>query len=82
MKSQATRLTPAEMENWDHWSALGYRFKPGEKPPMSKVTPPSVATKRPIVDAALGLLIIIKALALIGFWMYTAADMARAVGHG
>lgn len=82
MKSQATRLNPQEQAYWDHWSGKGYKFQPGEKPPLSTVTPPGLATKRPILDAVLGLLLIAKVFALLGFWIYTAADMARVAGHG
>lgn len=82
MKSQATKLNHQEQAYWDHWTSKGYRFKPGEKPPMSTVTPPGLATRRPILDALIGFLIISKVLALLGFWMYKAADLARVAGHG
>ena len=54
MKPQATRCTQKELAYLVYWQQRGYTFGPGEKPPTSTLTPPSMATRRPILDAVLG----------------------------
>lgn len=75
MKSQATRLTPQEMAYWDHWTAKGYTFAPGEKPPMTTLVAPVRRAKRPVLTMVLAMLIIGGALSLFGYWFATAAKL-------
>lgn len=67
MREQATRCTQAELAYLAYWQSKGYTIKPGEPVPHNRVTPPSLATRRPKIDAVLSaLVIIIGALALCG----------------
>jgi hypothetical protein len=75
MKSQATRLTRQEAAYWDHWTAKGHVFQPGEKPPLTTQVAPPRRTKRPILVAALAVLVILATLALFGYWFATAAKL-------
>lgn len=54
MKPQATPYTQKERAYLAYWESRGYTFKRGEKPPTSTLTPPSPATRRPILDALIG----------------------------
>lgn len=75
MKSQATRLTKQEAFFWDHWTAKGHQFKPGEKPPLTTTVSPTQLIKRPILDALLGLAIIVAVIAGLAFWIAKAAKL-------
>lgn len=67
MRNQATRCTPAELAYIAYWQSKGYTIKPGEPVPLNTVTPPSLATRRPVIDAVLsGLVLLVGALALVG----------------
>lgn len=61
----ASRYTPQELADLKYWESQGYTFKPGEKAPASRLTPPSWATRHPKVDAALsGLVLVAGAIVL------------------
>jgi hypothetical protein len=75
MKAQATRLTTQEAAYWDHWTAQGHTFQPGEKPPMTTLVAPTRTIQRPIRDALLGLAIIVGVLGLVGLWFAHAAKL-------
>jgi hypothetical protein len=65
MRNQATRCTQAELAYLAFWESKGYTIKPGEPVPLNTVTPPSFATRRPKIDAALsGLVLLVGAMAL------------------
>lgn len=59
MKTCATKYTKKQMAYLEYWEARGYKFKPGEMPPMSTVTRPSLATRNPKLDAILGCLLLV-----------------------
>lgn len=75
MKSQATRLTRKEAAYWDFWTAQGYRFQPGEKPPLTTLVAPRRPSKRKAAELVLGLAIIAGALSLGGYWLAHAAKL-------
>lgn len=75
MKSQATRLTKLEAAYWDHWTAKGHTFQPGEKPPLTTQAAPTHTIKRPIRDALLGLVVIVATLSLGAYWLAHAAKL-------
>lgn len=75
MKTQATRLTRKEARFWDHWTAKGHRFQPGEKPPLTTLIAPTNTIKHPVRDALLGLVIIVGILSLIAWWIAHAAKL-------
>lgn len=75
MKSQATRYTRKELAYLAYWEARGYRFKRGQKPPMSTDTPPGFAVSNPVTDALCGAFIIVFILGMAGAWVYYAAGL-------
>lgn len=67
MREQATRCTQAELAYLAFWQSKGYTIKPGEPVPLNTLTPPSLATRRPKIDALLsGLVLLVGAMALCG----------------
>lgn len=75
MKSQATRLTRLEAAYWDFWTANGYRFEPGEKPPLTTRVAPRRPRKNKLAIFVLALLIIAFTLSLGGYWLASAAKL-------
>lgn len=75
MKSQATRCTQEELAYLAYWQSKGFTFKRGEPIPLNTVTPPSLATRRPVLDAILALSSILTVLALAAGWLAKAAGL-------
>jgi hypothetical protein len=75
MKSQATRCTQQELAFLAYWQSKGYTFKRGDPVPLNTVTPPSLATRRPVLDVVLALAGIVTVLALAGTWLAKAAGL-------
>jgi hypothetical protein len=75
MKPQATRCTQEELAYLAYWQDKGFTFKPGEPIPLNTVTPPSFATRRPILDALIGGLGVILVLAMAAAWLGKAANL-------
>lgn len=75
MREQATRCSQADLAYLAYWKAKGYDIKPGEPVPHNTLTPPSLATRRPVLDAAIGGAIIVTALAMVGLWIATGAGL-------
>lgn len=75
MREQATRCTQAELAYLAFWESKGYTIKPGEPVPLNTLTPPSLATRRPVLDAAIAGAIILAAMGMIGFWIGKAAGL-------
>jgi len=70
MKPQATRYTSQEWAYLAYWESRGYTFAPGEKPPTSTLTPPSLATRRPILDAVLGAAVLVIGVGgMLALWI-------------
>lgn len=76
MKPQATRCTQKELAYLAHWEARGYTFKRGEKAPTSTLTPPSLATRHPILDAILGASALVIAIGgMMALWIKVGAGL-------
>lgn len=78
MRNQATRCSQADLAYLAYWKAKGYDIKPGEPVPNNTLTPPSLATRRPVLDALLGVAIILAALGMVGLWIAQAAGILGA----
>lgn len=63
MRDQARRCTPQELAYLAYWRSRGYRIAVDEPIPLSTVTPPSLATRRPVLDALLGVLTLVGGVA-------------------
>lgn len=72
MRLQAKRCTRKELAYLSHWRRAGFVIGVNDPIPCT-VTPPSLATRRPALDAMLGGLIVLAALAMVGFWIAKAA---------
>lgn len=75
MRIQATRYTRKQLAYLAHWEAKGYTFAPGEMPPMNTLTPPSLATRRPILDAFAGGCIAVVAVLMGCTWLAAGAGL-------
>jgi len=75
MKAQAKRCTARELAYLLYWRRHGFKLSIDDKIPLSTVTPPSLATRRPVLDAVIGGLIIVGVLTLFGLWIARAAKL-------
>lgn len=75
MKTQAKRCTRKELAYLSHWRRKGFMLTINDQIPLSTLTPPSLATRRPVLDAMLGGVIIVGVLAAFGFWLAKAAKI-------
>lgn len=72
---QATRHTQQELAYLAYWEARGYKFKRGEKPPLSTETPPLRAQEDSLFETALGSLILASIFGgLTVFWLLKAIE--------
>lgn len=75
MRTQAKRCTRKELSYLSHWRRNGFMLTIDEPIPLSTCTPPSMATRRPIVDALVGGLVVVSVVALAGAWLGKAAGI-------
>lgn len=75
MKPQAKRCTRKELAYLSHWRRNGYMLTVDEQIPLSTLTPPSLATRKPIVDALAGGGVVVVCLVLAGAWLGKAAGI-------
>lgn len=75
MKTQAKRCTRKELAYLAYWRQQGYMLSIDEPIPLSTLTKPSFSTRRPILEAVLGGLIIVGACALMAAWLGKAARL-------
>lgn len=75
MKTQAKRCTRKELAYLTYWRQNGYTLSIDEPIPLSTLTKPSFSTRRPILEAVLGGLIIVGACALAAAWLGKAARL-------
>lgn len=75
MRAQAKRCTQQELAYLSYWRRQGFNLAIDDPIPLSTVTPPSLATRRPIVDALVGGLLVIVVLALAAAWLGKAARL-------
>lgn len=74
-KPQAVRCTRKELAYLSHWRRLGFKIEAGEPIPLSTVTPPSLATRRPVIDALIGAGTVLLVMAMVGYWIASAAKL-------
>jgi len=74
-KSCATKCTQRELAMLAYWQSRGIQIRRDQKIPLSTETPPSFATDHPVLDAMLGLGIIICIFSGVAFWVATAAGL-------
>lgn len=75
MKAQAKRCTRKELAYLSHWRDKGFMIRINDPIPLNTVTPPSFATRRPIVDALVGGVLVIAVLTLAAAWLGKAARL-------
>ncbi len=75
MRDQATRCTRQELAYLTHWRSKGFMIGIDEPIPLNTVTPPSLATRRPVLDAVIGGLIIVAVLVGFFYWLAKAAKI-------
>jgi hypothetical protein len=75
MKTCATRCTQKELAMLAYWQQRGHDMRNNRPVPLQTETPPCFATDHPLLDAAIGLGIIVMALSGITFWVATAAKL-------
>ncbi len=75
MRAQAKRCTQKELAYLSYWRRQGFNLAIDDPIPLNTFTPPSLATRRPIVDALVGGLLVIAVLALAGAWLGKAAGI-------
>jgi hypothetical protein len=75
MRTQAKHCTRKELAYLSHWRRNGYLITIDEPIPLSTLTPPSLATRRPIVDALVGGLLVVVCLTAAGAWLGKAAGI-------
>ena len=69
-KPQATKCESKQLSYLSYWQSRGYRFKRGEKAPENTITPPSFASRHPVLDAVFGgLVLAIGAGGLVVAWV-------------
>lgn len=74
-RSCATRCTPKELAMLAYWQGRGIQIRRDQPIPLSTETPPSFATDHPVLDAMLGLGIIVMVIGGLGFWVAAAAKL-------
>lgn len=75
MRSQATRCTTKQLNMLAYWQSKGIQIRRNQPIPMNKETPPSFATDHPILDAMIGLGVIVMTFSGVAFWVATAAKL-------
>lgn len=75
MKTQAKRCTAKELAYLAYWRKNGYMLSIDEPIPLSTLTKPSLSTRRPILEAVVGGLVIIAVFALAAAWLGKAAGL-------
>lgn len=75
MRTQAKRCTRKELAYLSHWRRNGYMLTIDDNIPLSTLTRPTLATRKPIIDAVVGGLVIVSSLTLAGAWLGKAAGI-------
>lgn len=75
MRQQAKKCTRKELSCLSHWRSRGFKFGINDKVPGSKYTPPSFATRHPILDALAGVAIIFFVVGLCVYWVARGAGL-------
>ena len=75
MKTQATKCTQRELAMLAYWQSRGIQVRRNQKVPLDTRTPPSFAVDHPILDAVIGLGIIICVVSGAAYWLSRAAGV-------
>ena len=76
-REQAKRCTPEQLSYLDYWRSQGYAPKIDTKIPLNRVTPPSFATQRPVLDAFIGIGIVVLVLIMAGTFLAYGAGLMK-----
>lgn len=74
-KPQAVRCTRKELAFLRYWRGRGFKIGVNERIPLSTITPPSLATRRPVLDALIGIGTVLLVMAMVGYWIASAAKI-------
>lgn len=74
-KPQAVRCTRKELAYLSFWRGRGFKIEAGEPIPLNTITPPSLATRRPVLDALIGAGTVLITLAMVAYWIASAAKI-------
>lgn len=75
MRVQAKKCTRKELAYLSHWRRNGYMLSIDDVIPLSTLTRPSLATRKPIVDALAGGGVVVVCLVMAGAWLGKAAGI-------
>lgn len=75
MRTQAKRCTRKELAYLSHWRRNGYLLGINDPIPLSTCTPPSFATRRPVLDAFAGGCIAVVAVLMGCTWIAYGAGL-------
>lgn len=75
MRQQAKKCTRKELSYLSHWRSRGFFLSIDDDIPLSTMTPPSFATRHPILDALAGVVIIAIVVGLSVLWVARGAGL-------
>ncbi len=76
-RQQAKRCSYEQLSYLSYWRSRGYALKIDDVIPLNTVTPPQFATQRPILDALMGVGIVVLVLIMGGTWLAYGAGMIK-----
>ncbi len=76
-RQQAKRCTQKQIAFLTYWRSRGYALKIDDVIPLNTVTPPQFATQRPVLDALMGVGIVILVLVMAGTWLAYGAGVMK-----
>ena len=77
MRTQAKYCTNKELAYLSHWRRNGYHLSIDDKIPLSTLTPPSFATRSPLLDAFAGGCIAVAAVLMGCTWLAVGAGIMK-----
>lgn len=78
MKAHAKRCTARELAYLSYWRRHGFNLAIDDKIPLSTVTPPSLATRRPVLDALIAGALFLSCITAVCTIVAYAAGIVRA----
>jgi hypothetical protein len=75
MRAQAKYCTTRELKMLTHWRSEGFQLGIDDPIPLSPLTPPSFATRRPVMDAFAGGCIAVLAVLAGCTWLAAGAGL-------
>ncbi|MNZ75903.1 hypothetical protein D3C78_943940 [compost metagenome] len=74
-RQQAKRCTRKELAYLSFWRSHGFMIGIDDPIPLNTMTPPSFATRRPVLNVVIAVVIIACVLAAGGYWLGKAAKI-------